>query len=705
MGLSVLICGSSASALQTPADTEQLRQAELRQTQIRQQTQLAAEQLDQIISDFETNGLGDGDDVKLLRQLHTMLGKLTSEQMQQVIALLQQARAAPESAMPTARDAYDRQQRILVEFRRVLAEYQKTQSTYALAARFRQLMERQQMALRSSIDLADVLGDKLSAEPDSRIKESLAVQATDQQSLSAELDDLLRQLTAMSTAPGSTEASQLAQAAAVARELGTLDAMRQAGSHLQQNALFRAANLQRDSRDGLRKIWRQVGPPRDRLQQLSDSALELQQHIEMQTAVRQLGEAARDKPAYTSTKRRQGDLIDRAGMTHADLDNLHPTAADFAKDALKEMRRARQRLDQNEATAAQNQTASHDLLVKARDEVLRAITEEQQRLAEQAFRATLDRVERTEQALKQVEELRKKQESLTDAAKPNTPTPNAENRTEKTSPEKSLAEKSTPEKSPAEQARLENQARDLAAQVSPDNPAAARELAEAAQDMRQAQQQMRDAPAEPSAPRADQQQATQNLRQAEQELQRQLDQLKNAQAQLDRVTTAQERVDQAMQHQAQASQSAADAAQSPTPESRQQQSQSAAQQQEQARNTTAAAQEQVRQASPDAAEALKQAPAPMRQAEEDLKSANPAEARPDQNRAEQALAETQEQLNRAADQLREQLDQPSDDAAQAERAAQAMKAAEQAAESAEKQMGQSQSPAEPSAAEMAKQAQ
>jgi hypothetical protein len=217
-------------------------------------------------------------------------------------------------------------------------------------------MERQLMALRSSIDLADVLGDKLSAEPDSRIKESLAVQATDQQSLSAELDDLLRQLTAMSTATGSTEASQLAQAGAVARELGTLDAMRQAGSHLQQNALFRAANLQRDSRDGLRKIWRQVGPPRDRLQQLSDSALELQQHIEMQTAVRQLGEAARDKPAYTSTKRRQGDLIDRAGMTHADLDNLHPTAADFAKDALKEMRRARQRLDQNEATAAQNQS-------------------------------------------------------------------------------------------------------------------------------------------------------------------------------------------------------------------------------------------------------------------------------------------------------------------------------------------------------------
>lgn len=688
------------------ADTEQLRQAELRQSQIRQQTQLAAEQLDQIITDFETNGLGEGDDVKLLRQLHGMLGRLTSEQMQQVIVLLQQARATPDSAIPTARDAYDRQQRILVEFRRVLAEYQKTQSTYALAARVRQLMERQQMALRASIDLADALGEKLTAEPDARARESLAVQATEQQALAGELDDLLRQLATLAATPAApgaslqTDSARLSQALALARELGTLDTMRQAGSHLQQNALFRAGNLQRDSRDGLRKIWRQVGPPRDRLQQLSDAALELQQHLEMQTAVRQLTASAPDKPAYLATKRRQGDLIDRTGMTQSDLETLLPSAADLTRDALREMRRARQRIDQNEKSAPQSQTAAYDLLVKARDEVLRAITEEQTRQDQQASRPLQDRLERVEEALKQVEELKKKQDAL--ATTPPTPFP-APN-TPPNTPPNSPPTPATPT-SRAEQAKLETESRELAAQISSDNPAAARELSEAAQDMRNAQQQMRDAPNEPSAPRADQQQASQDLQQAKQELERQAQELRDAQAQLDRVTAAQERVDQVMQQQAQASQSAADAAQNPTPESQQQQSQRAAEQQQQARDATTAAQEQVRQASPEAAQSMRQAPAPMSEAQKDLQADKPAEARPDQNRAEQALAETQDQLARDADRLREQLDQPSDDALQAERAAQAMKAAAESAQNAEQQMGQEKSPTEPSASEMAKQAQ
>src|SRR5687767_14684151 len=76
-------------------DVEQLRQAELRQSQIRAQTQAAAEGIQQVIADFEANGLGEGDDVKLLRALHAMLGGMTGEQMQHVISLLQQARAAP----------------------------------------------------------------------------------------------------------------------------------------------------------------------------------------------------------------------------------------------------------------------------------------------------------------------------------------------------------------------------------------------------------------------------------------------------------------------------------------------------------------------------------------------------------------------------------------------------------------------------------
>jgi hypothetical protein len=662
----VFICGYSFSA----TDTEQLRQAELRQQQIRQQTQAAADQIAQIIAEFERNGLGDGDDVKLLRQLHSMLGSLSSEQMAQVISLLQQARANPSDPLSAARDAHDRQTRILTDFRRVLAEYQKQQTVYAMAARIRQLMERQQMAMRSAVDLSKAMGDGNRDNPDAKVRASLAVQSQDQQSLAGEADEILAALSSMAQTPGMESADRLDAGVRLARDAGLLDTMRQAVGDLQQNNLFRAATLQRNARDTLRKLWRQVSPSRDRAQQLSDAALELQQHIEMQAAVSLQGKDVKDKTAGAAVERRQGDLVDRTDMTRGDLDTLVPAAADFTKQAIRQMNAARRKLDHadnpEQRTFASEQSESARLLTAARDEVLKELRNEQDRQAQQqAQNQEKDRLERTREAIQKVQELKKQQEQL---AKDNKP--------------------ENAEKNRQQQQQLEQQARDLASQTSKDTPQASQQLDQSASQMRQAAEQMRQQPDDPSAAQPNQQQAQDALTKAEQELQKQEQQLSQAHQELQKVEQAQQQVEKLQQEQARASQQTQNAARQPDKAKQQQQAQQAQQQQEQTKQDTQQAQQQVQDASPEAGDAVKQAQDQMQQANQDLKDNKPAEARPDQNRAEQQLADAQKKLEQRADELRQQLDQPSNDAQQADDAMKDLQQASDQAKAAEQQLAQ-----------------
>lgn len=666
------------------SELERLRQAETRQGQIRAQTSAAAEQLASIIADYEVNGLGEGEDVRLLRTLHGMLGSLTSEQMQQVIVLLQQARTPEGVSVEAAREAYDRQQRIVTELRRVLAEYQRTQSAYALAARARVLMERQQAAMRSAIDLAKVQGDRRGQNADDRTRASLAVQATEQQAIAAELEELLGQVAA--AAGGGTDrqqAERFRQGLAMMRERMAQDRMQQAAMDLQQNSLFRAATLQRSGRDSLRALWRQIGPPRDRAQQLSDAALELQQHMELQTAVRQQSTAADAAPAFAAAERRQGDLVDRADMTRTDLDLLLPTAAEEVREAIREMQRARQRLDRSEKTAGEPQEVAHRRLVAARDLVLAELERERDRMARAAQRAAdQDRLERTRETLEQVRELREQQEQQ--AARP---------------PSDASASQQA-------QQRLQARAEELASQAAPDNAAAARELAESARQMQQASRQMSQNPDDPSAARANQERASQSLRQAEARLAEQQAQLERAMGQLDRIAQAQQRLDEAIRQQAEASQSAADASRQEQAERRDAATEAARQQQAEARTAVEAALPEVRAASAEASEALSRAPEPMQQAEQALGRQSPAEARAEQARAERALAEAQDQLSREVDRIRAELDQPSDDGQQAASAMGEMVRQRDAAEQAQSAMApESGTPsadaAEPSAEAMA----
>ena len=139
----VLLISTSIIASPSP---DALRDGELRQQQLRQRVQIVGDQLDAIITEFEHNGLGGGDDVKALRAIRSVLGELTDREMQQVVDLLRQSRGDgvdDATARKHVGDAYVAQQTIIARLRGLLAEFHRQQSLYDLAARIQALAVRQ----------------------------------------------------------------------------------------------------------------------------------------------------------------------------------------------------------------------------------------------------------------------------------------------------------------------------------------------------------------------------------------------------------------------------------------------------------------------------------------------------------------------------------------------------------------------------------
>src|SRR5437867_10370642 len=117
------LLGSAVAAIlvistraETPPANDRILQQELKQQQLRTTTQRVGDQLETIIAEFDRNGIA-GEDVKVLRAIRAVLGKLTQKDMERVIAFLQEARTANDSNAATqkASDAYAGQKTIITQ--------------------------------------------------------------------------------------------------------------------------------------------------------------------------------------------------------------------------------------------------------------------------------------------------------------------------------------------------------------------------------------------------------------------------------------------------------------------------------------------------------------------------------------------------------------------------------------------------------------
>ena len=79
-----ILNAAGAPTAQQPLD-QRVRESERKQQMIRTQTTRIGEELGAIIGEFENNGLGEGEDVKVLRAIKNVLGKLSDKEMARVI--------------------------------------------------------------------------------------------------------------------------------------------------------------------------------------------------------------------------------------------------------------------------------------------------------------------------------------------------------------------------------------------------------------------------------------------------------------------------------------------------------------------------------------------------------------------------------------------------------------------------------------------
>ncbi len=268
-------------------DATDLVDTAARQQDIREQTKTVAGQIDAIVGEFDANGLGGGDDVKTLRAVKGILGKLSDEQMQQVVTLLVQARDEKTSTVSTAKvaDAYAGQKEIITQLRAMLVQYQRDQAMYNLSNKLNQLADRQNENLKGVVALAK---QKLGTKPDGHDatdadrQDSLRTQKAEQNQIKEEVAQAAADLKSLAAQGGD---DRLTAAAARSQDNKLAETAAAAANDLSNGNLLRAATGEKNARDSLRDLARLVAPPTDKATQLAQAAAKLDEQIRKQKEV------------------------------------------------------------------------------------------------------------------------------------------------------------------------------------------------------------------------------------------------------------------------------------------------------------------------------------------------------------------------------------------------------------------------------------
>jgi hypothetical protein len=512
----VLLISTSIIASPSP---DALRDGELRQQQLRQRVQIVGDQLDAIITEFEHNGLGGGDDVKALRAIRSVLGELTDREMQQVVDLLRQSRGDgvdDATARKHVGDAYVAQQTIIARLRGLLAEFHRQQSLYDLAARIQALAVRQDANLKTAVDVAkSVMGRSPENYPDT-VNDSLRIQAGSQQTLNADISDALDVVRFLADKADGPSAARLRDAMQAVEKSALPELLTNALNDLRGGNLYRAATGEKSIRDSLQQIATLLGPQTESLAALRNAADDLDHLIQQQREVQDQTRAARSRD-LPDVENRQGELVDRTDVARQELEKQAPQAAEAVKAAQDQMQQARADLrERRQPTSIQRQDAAIRELQRAKSQLQQQIAQAEQQQKENAQQARADdaknNLDRAKDLLEKVKSLREKQDQL--AGVPST----------------------QPAAEAKQETQLQDQARQLQQQAAQDNPDASKNLGDAAHEMQQASDNL--SKNRQQSAKADQKDASEALSKAEQALAKRADELAKVQDELKQARAA-----------------------------------------------------------------------------------------------------------------------------------------------------------------------
>src|SRR5688572_2040622 len=502
----VLVCFTLSAA---PA-TDRMLQQEQKQQQLKVTTQRVAGQLNAIIEEFQRNGI-DGEDVKVLRAIGGVLGRLSDKDMDKVIGFLQQARGSEDVNTSTrkATDAYAGQKSIIIQLQQLVLEYQRQQALYELSLRFKEYAARQTANMWLGVSLARETEGKALGSFSEPQQSSLRVQQIDQETLKDEIMLTLGKLEQISkdTTDGPTSerpklALQQAQDGALKP---SLDA---AVEDLKTGKLLSASGNEKRARDQLREIARLLLLSQGELEALRQALHEVEQAIEQQKSL--MADTRKiEKDDLQKVQPRQAELVDSTDLIRRDVESLAPIAADQLEAAMDRMQEARKAFTEDKDPRKQREKPppKREEAVRNLDQARRTWLEglaeagQLEQTPENALEALKEIQEQVRQLIKDEEKVKEE----TAAAKP----------------------KDLPSKAP-KPGELKDTAQELQQKASPHSPTAAQSISEASAQMQKAQNSLASSQNNPAA----QQAAIDALQRADQQLSQDIAQLEQAQKEL-----------------------------------------------------------------------------------------------------------------------------------------------------------------------------
>lgn len=496
--------------LAAPAPADRMLQQEQKQQQLKTTTQRVAGQLNAIIEEFQRNAI-EGEDVKVLRAIGGVLGRLSEKDMEKVIAFLQQARASedPNASTRKATDAYASQKSIIIQLQQLVLEYQRQQALYELSLRFKEYAARQTANMWLGVSLARETEGKALGGFSEPQQSSLRVQQIDQETLKDEivltlgkLEQISKDITDGPTSERPKLALQQAQDGALKP---SLDA---AVEDLKTGKLLSASGNEKRARDQLREIARLLLLSQGELEALRQALHEVEQAIEQQKSL--MADTRKiEKDDLQKVQPRQAELVDSTDLIRRDVESLAPIAADQLETAMDRMQEARKTFSDEKDPRKQREKAppKQEEALTNLENARRTLMEELAK-AEQVAATPENALAELKDIQEQVRELIKDEEKLKDETA-------------------AAKAKDLPTKAPR-QGELKDTAQELQQRASPKSPTAAQSINEAAGQMQKAQNSLASSQNNPAA----QQAAIDALQRADQQLSQDIAALEQAQKEL-----------------------------------------------------------------------------------------------------------------------------------------------------------------------------
>jgi len=319
-----------------PSIQSALDQTASGQTQVRVHTAAVAAQVQGLIDELAANGI-TGDDAKVLLATKAALANLSGPEMERVLASLRKAQTSANATDTTSNavHAYTAQQGIILQFRLILKEYEQREAATELAARFKELTDRQTATMRTTADVARATAGIGTLQLSTIDQTTQQIVQSDQDAIVNEANVAHDQLDKAATDSTGDDAKALLKAQADMTSGEVQATLGRANDDLKAGFFLKAISEQIAARDQLHRITLDLTPPDNDVEAIAQTAADLAKLIEEQKKLLGQTTSAIDAKALASgLNDQQGVLVDEANLVQQDTLILSAPAADLVKAAI-----------------------------------------------------------------------------------------------------------------------------------------------------------------------------------------------------------------------------------------------------------------------------------------------------------------------------------------------------------------------------------